>query len=408
MATFMPGTKTSGNVGSRKRSIKKLSKEEAIPTQASLDQFVSSHAATLTKIPKELLEKIKQTEETIEQMRQQEGRHTIRATKDLERELADLVFEKDRYESGAKRREYLANAKSYLEQYHSSSDEHARGNVADSLVRLAEDQTPIRFRKRSDLTRTIRMASLTNDRGVEQHSLHDEFLSEFHGHCPPVYIAHGDFCVNCDNVQLQRDTDATLICPQCGASVVVYDATASAVSWGDDMDYASFQYKRVNHFHEWLNTSMAKQCVDIPDDVLQSVMQRLAREKIRPEQIDAACVRNVLKELKLRKYYEHSLLLSCRLTGRSPPRLSPAQEEQLKSLFSKIQAPFERVRDKLAPDRKNFLSYSYVLYKFCELLGLDEFRENFALLKGKDKLHKQDVLFKAICEELDWAFVPSV
>ena len=68
-------------------------------------------------------------------------------------------------------------------------------------------------------------------------------------------------------------------------------------------------------------------------------------------------------------------------------------------MFKDIQAPFEK---HCPPERKNFLSYSYVLYKFCELLGEDEYLEYFPLLKSKEKLYNQDVLFRKICEELRW------
>jgi predicted RNA-binding Zn-ribbon protein involved in translation (DUF1610 family) len=296
---------------------------------------------------------------------------------------------------------------SYLECYSAAKDSNARGNIADSLVRVAEDQTAIRFRKRSDLSRTIRMASLLEDKGLEKHSIRDEFLAEFHGHVPPIYISHGDLCINCD-CQLQRETDATLICPSCGASTVVQDATSTSVSWNDDLDYSSFCYKRTNHFCDWISTSMAKQNVEIEQNVLDQVMARLVKTQVAPENVNAKVVRDVLKFLKLRRYYEHSLLIACRLTGQSPPRITPEQEEQLRVMFAQIQKPFETVREKLFPDRKNFLSYSYILYKFCENLGLEHFKENFQLLKGRDKLHKQDLLYKEICKELNWDFQPSI
>ena len=60
------------------------------------------------------------------------------------------------------------------------------------------------------------------------------------------------------------------------------------------------------------------------------------------------------------------------------------------------------------PDRKNFLSYSYCLYKFFQLLGYDDLLSSFSLLKGKDKLHKQDLIFEKICKDLEWEFLPSV
>ena len=300
----------------------------------------------------------------------------------MEAELHILEKDQESILLGSKRREYLANSEQYLKQYEKSNDDSARGNISDSIVRQVDTQNPIRYRKRSDLCRTIRMASRNlNDRGVEKHSIRDEFLSEFHGFVPPVYISHGDLCPNCD-IPLRREQESSLVCPQCGVNLQIQDAVSANVSWSDEMDYVSFQYKRANHVFEWVNTSMAKQNCEIPTEILQSCMQKLAREKVQPHQIDASRIRQILKELKLRKYYEHSLLITCRLTGKSPPRITPEQEEQLRVMFAQMQEPFEDVRDKLFPDRKNFLSYSYILFKLCEILGLGDFKHNFTLLKG--------------------------
>jgi len=80
-------------------------------------------------------------------------------------------------------------------------------------------------------------------------------------------------------------------------------------------------------------------------------------------------------------------------------------EDKLRKMFKDIQEPFDRNCPK---ERKNFLSYSYVLYKFCELLGEDEFLGCFPLLKSKEKLHHQDVIWKKICKDLQWEFIPTV
>ena len=54
------------------------------------------------------------------------------------------------------------------------------------------------------------------------------------------------------------------------------------------------------------------------------------------------------------------------------------------------------------------MSYSYVLFKFCEMLGYTQFLECFSLLKGVDKLKKQDEYFSAVCAKLGWPFIPSM
>ena len=74
-------------------------------------------------------------------------------------------------------------------------------------------------------------------------------------------------------------------------------------------------------------------------------------------------------------------------------------------MFKDIQEPFIQV---CPSNRKNFLSYSYVLHKFVELLELDQFIDCFILLKSREKLHQQDLIWRQICEYLKWEFIPSV
>ena len=80
-------------------------------------------------------------------------------------------------------------------------------------------------------------------------------------------------------------------------------------------------------------------------------------------------------------------------------------EAKLRLMFSEIQEPFER---NCPQKRKNFLSYSYVLYKFCELLGEDEYLPCFPLLKSKEKLKQQDSIWKGITKDLHWEYIPTI
>ena len=74
-------------------------------------------------------------------------------------------------------------------------------------------------------------------------------------------------------------------------------------------------------------------------------------------------------------------------------------------MFKEIQMPFM----KHCPEsRKNFLSYSYVLHKFCELLEFDHLLEYFPLLKSREKLHQQDVIWEKICKDVQWQYIPSL
>ena len=115
-------------------------------------------------------------------------------------------------------------------------------------------------------------------------------------------------------------------------------------------------------------------------------------------------MRKILKKLRLNKYYEHIPHIINKLNGLPPPKLSRDTERKLRRMFRDIQEPFTIYRPK---GRKNFLSYSYILHKFCELLELDEFLPCFPLLKSHDKLIQQDKVWKKICHHVNWEFYPS-
>jgi hypothetical protein len=85
--------------------------------------------------------------------------------------------------------------------------------------------------------------------------------------------------------------------------------------------------------------------------------------------------------------------------------MSPELEETLCNLFVDLQSPYSKY---CPDDRVNFLNYYYTAYKLCELLGEDSYLEHFPMLKDPEKRMEQDVIWKKICKELDWEFIPTI
>ena len=167
-----------------------------------------------------------------------------------------------------------------------------------------------------------------------------------------------------------------------------------------------FCYKRINHFNEWLSQFQAKESTEIPDFVYDKIISEIKKLRItNMSKLTPDKMREILKKHKLNKYYEHVPHIINKLSGLPPPIMSREIEEKLRSMFKEIQEPFLEVCPK---DRKNFLSYSYVLHKMCELLGLDEFLNCFPLLKSREKLHNQDIMWKKITAKLNWQFIQSI
>lgn len=155
-----------------------------------------------------------------------------------------------------------------------------------------------------------------------------------------------------------------------------------------------------------LNQIQGKETTDIPDDVYDKLLFEIKKQKItNMADLSQAKIRDILKKLKINKYYEHIPHIMNRLNGLPMPHLLPELEDKLRNMFKQIQTPFL----KHSPTtRKNFLSYSYVLHKFIQLLEKDEYLSNFPLLKSREKLFAQDQIWEKICKELGWQFIPSI
>ena len=221
----------------------------------------------------------------------------------------------------------------------------------------------------------------------------------------PAPAATSPECPTCCITLRRQPKFSTLICDQCGHTQQWYDTSYNAVDYNEDIEFTSFSYRRHNHFSEWLAVSQGKENTDIPRSVLTQIMEKLHDMRLfDPEKITKNDIRSALKKLKLRRYYENSTAILCLLNGKPPPRFSPNQENLLKTMFKRIQLPFERT---CPSDRSNFLSYSYIMFKFCELLNLPQ-KSNFSLLKGAHKLYKQDQMWKNICKELNWKYIESI
>lgn len=206
-------------------------------------------------------------------------------------------------------------------------------------------------------------------------------------------------------------TTSDLVCSTCGKTSRYDDLTVfSAFSHAEKKDGVTFvnnlAYKRINHFCEWLNSLQGKESADIPQDVIDAVRAEFKKNRASTSKdIKPSKVREHLKKLRLNKYYENVHTIANILCGVPSPKLPKSLETKLKEMFVEVQSPFDASKP---ANRKNFLSYSYVLHKFCELLGEDEYLPFFPLLKSPEKLYAQDEIWKKMCGILRWEFIPSI
>ena len=219
-------------------------------------------------------------------------------------------------------------------------------------------------------------------------------------------------CQNCDSNKLLDNACGEVVCAECGMVTNYLNNTHNGLTYSQQQDVGEQQvypYRRSNHFAEWCTNFQAKGSISIPDDVYIKIKAQMKKQRINDVRLlNSKMLKCMMKELKLNKYYENIPHILHQLNGEVPPRLTDTQEQQMKIMFNQILGPFDIAIAEVAPSRKNFLSYSYVLRKFSELLELDHITESFSLLKSREKLATQDLIWKHICNQLGWRFIPSV
>lgn len=213
-------------------------------------------------------------------------------------------------------------------------------------------------------------------------------------------------CPSCDVSKTFHHNDGIYVCPSCG-EVDMIISEPERHNYKDIVpDKPAYPYKRINHYREWLSQFQAKESTEIPIEVYDAILLELRKNKFYDlKKLTLKRLKKILKKLDFNGYYEHATHIMCKLSGLPPPSLSREQEEELIKMFKQIQAPFETHCPK---NRVNFLSYSYVLHKFCELLELDDLVKYFPLLKSREKLRMQDKIWENICRDLKWEFIKSI
>jgi hypothetical protein len=334
----------------------------------------------------------------------------------LQKRLRDLEKELDRRTNNTEFYEYFLNTGEILYNYyeiqekiHSGAEPAVKranakakpGSVLAALESAAAIEQPIRVTNTASVPQG---EILRRDKLLEQYLLkvHPEHARGSNGIDSDPY---GE-CEECGVEMIFSTNEAVFTCTQCGFQEFVLIDSDKPSYKDPPREVSYYAYKRINHFNEWLAQFQAKESTEIPQEVYEAICAELKKERILDYRtLSRQKVREILKKLKFNKYYEHVPHIINRLNGCSAPVMSREIEEKLRFMFKEIQPAFQKHCPK---DRSNFLSYSYVLYKFCELLELDEYLSSFPLLKNRDKLYVQDKIWELICKELAWQFIRSV
>jgi hypothetical protein len=212
------------------------------------------------------------------------------------------------------------------------------------------------------------------------------------------------YCTTCNLEKILCQSDAYYVCGKCGETEYIMIENEISNHKEINEKQQKYPYKKVNHLKEKLNQFQSKESSDVSDEICNIVINDLKKKRVDRKRCVPPDVMAILRKHRFTTYYEHLQQIYCKISGSTPITLSREVEETIINMFQTMQDSFH----KHCPEsRSNFLSYSYVLNKLFRILNMEDHAKYFALLKSKEKLRDQDIIWNKICKEMDWKFYSS-
>lgn len=297
-----------------------------------------------------------------------------------------------------KKKEYLLDNSKYIFEYFENKKNISTGIKSENNKSNAINKF---FKIKEDIDNQITSIQKDNNNIVLKYltNVSDDFLDINN------FVYQTDICKVCNKGELiPLEDEGIMVCNICSRSIPYLIENEKPSYKEPPKEVCFYAYKRINHFKEILAQFQGKETTQIPLDVIDNIKLQIKKERIELSQLTNTKTKEILKKLGFNKYYEHIPFIKDKL-GIKPPIMSPELEETLCNLFIELQAPYS----KFCPDdRVNFLNYYYTAYKLCELLGEDKYLQHFPMLKDPEKRMEQDIIWKKICQELDWEFIPTI
>jgi hypothetical protein len=218
-----------------------------------------------------------------------------------------------------------------------------------------------------------------------------------------------DMCQKCSTGELiPQDEEGIMICNnnKCGTYVQYIVDNEKPVYKEPPNEVTYNAYVRLNHFKEILSQFQAKETTQIPTHVIEAIRGRIKKERIHDmvTEINYEKMREILKKLGFNRYFEHIQYINS-IFGIKPPVMSDELQDTLCILFIEIQEPWA-IHCPIY--RTNFFNCTYTLYQLCVLLNQTQYLPYIPMMKDREKQLEQDMVWKKVCETLDWEFVATV
>ena len=357
-----------------------------------LNQFQDNENIQVPKLSQEI-EQLKQRAKTL-------SSHQIDEYMDIRDKILAKKAQIKTLKSG--KTQYLLDNSKYIFKYFEQNKNISTGggkqivNVLNSFFKI--------------LAKTDESSNLLSDKYTQSKNLYQNYWKNVNNDLVNIqdFIIPSDICEKCKKGELiPQDEEGIMICnnDQCAAFItyIVDSSKPSSKEPPNEVSYTA--YIRLNHFKEILSQFQAKETTQIPKEVIDAIRARIKKERITDMRlINYDKMREILRKLGFNKYFEHIQYINS-IFGIKPPIMNEELHETLCVLFIEIQKPWAV---HCPPNRTNFFNYTYTLYQLCVLLDQTQYLPYIPMMKDREKQLEQDMIWKKVCNDLDWEFFATV
>jgi hypothetical protein len=261
--------------------------------------------------------------------------------------------------------------------------------------------------KTNSIIKFLGIEEINNPTDLNRSTLQDKFLTLVNNNYSydKMLTPSNSFCNKCMVEKILFHSEGYYACPKCGESeCIVIDSEIPSHKDAIN-EKPKYPYKKINHLKEKLNQLQSKETVNIDENIIRIIKKELKKKRILPSQSTPPEIKKILKKYKFHEYYEHLQQIYCRISGANPVTISRDVEKKVIEMFNDMQESFMRHKP---VGRSNFLNYSYILNKIFKILDMKSHAKFFNLLKSKDKLRDQDIVWHKICDDMGWDYYASL
>ncbi len=382
----------------------------------TIDRLHTKHASDLFHDDKRLVALEKETRQLRQEIQQLEEKQKDPQTHNAYFVARKLFDKREALERSEKKKskcqpmraflEYHAQVFPILQQYYANRQLYDDDPEQVSRHGRPIDRGPDTKHRQQFGAFSVFVQKGNQSKTTNKEALYKQYVSILRGE-PRMDMAKEEPCAHCGHNQFLVNEESNYVCALCG---IVHDKFTDHKPGYKEMQEREyrrkFRYERSNNFADCIDRAQGRERVDIPEKIMADLRTEIQKQNLRRGQITEHRVKTLLKHTGHNKYYKHKTHIRNKLLGtQQKDRFTDQQVATLKHMFAEVQLPFEKY---CPDDRSSFLSYQYVLRKFCELLELDKIAVRFPYLKDRQKLRKHDTVWKNICSEVGYQFIPSL